>query len=327
MKYTNTGIRLGKSDSFSYPYFMEKTAQTKKNSIEYYQELNEKLEMEKEELEAKLQCYEEQFRLLQKQKFGSSSEKTNSDQLSLFNEVEDTSDSTHEEPTVETITYKRKKQKGQRGQQLENLPTETIEYRLPAEEQVYSCCAGGLHEMSTQVRKELKVIPAQVKVVEHVQHVYSCRHCEQHEIKTPIQIAKMPEPVFPGSLASPSSMAYTMAQKYVEGMPLYRQEKQFERFGVFIPRQTLANWVVYGAHTWLKLIYNEMHANLLELDAIHADETNIQVLSEPGRKATSNSYMWLYRSEHTDVPIILHDYQQTRASKHPRRFLEGIKAT
>lgn len=189
--------------------------------------------MEKEELEAKLQWYEEQFRLLQKQKFGASSEKTDSNQLSLFNEAEDTSDSKQEEPTVETITYKRKKQKGQRDKQLENLPTETVEYRLPAEEQVCSCCAGELHEMSTQVRKELKVIPAQVKVVEHVQYVYSCRHCEQHEIKTPIQTAKMPEPVYPGSLASPSAIALT--QKYVERMPLYRQEKQFERFGIFIP--------------------------------------------------------------------------------------------
>nr|WP_249261019.1 IS66 family transposase [Virgibacillus pantothenticus] len=281
--------------------------------------------MEKEELEAKIKWYEEQFRLSQQRRFGSSSEKTDADQLSLFNEAEATADSTVEEPTVETITYKRKKQKGQRDKQLENLPTETEEYRLPAEERVCSCCAGELHEMSTQVRKELKVIPAQVKVVEHVQYVYSCRHCEQHEIKTPIQTAKMPEPVFPGSLASPSAMAYTMTQKYVEGMPLYRQEKQLERFGVFIPRQTLSNWVMYGATTWLELIYNEMHTKLLGLDAIHADETVVQVLSEPGRSATSNSYMWLYRSGHTDVPIVLYNYQRTRAAKHPRRFLEGFQ--
>lgn len=63
-----------------------------------------------------------------------------------------------------------------------------------------------------------------------------------NELNTPIVTAKLPEPVFPGSLAFPSSMAYTMTQKYVEGMPLYRQEKQLERFGVSIPRQTLANW-------------------------------------------------------------------------------------
>lgn len=68
-----------------------------------------------------------------------------------------------------------------------------------------------------------------------------------------------------------------------------------------------------------------MDAKLLGLDAIHADETVVQVLSEPGRKATSNSYTWLYRSGHTDVPIVLYNYQRTRAAKHPRKFLEGFQ--
>ena len=304
---------------------MEKTAHTSNESIEYFKAQNEKLEMENEALEAKLKWYEEQFRLSQQRRFGSSSEKTDSNQLSFFNEAEETADPTAQEPTVETITYQRKKQCGQREQKLENLPIETMEYRLTDEEQVCSCCGGELHDMSTEVRKELKVIPAQVKVVEHVRHVYSCRHCERHELETPIVTAKMPEPVFPGSLASPSAMAYTMTQKYVEGMPLYRQEKHLERFGVFIPRQTLANWMMYGANTWLELIYNEMHAQLLELDIAHADETTLQVLSEPERSATSKSYMWLYRSGQADVPIVLYDYQQTRAGKHPRRFLEGFQ--
>ncbi|MFD1068296.1 IS66 family transposase, partial [Oceanobacillus locisalsi] len=300
---------------------MEKTTESSQDTIAYYQAQNEKLEMEKEVLEAKLKWYEEQFRLSQKHRFGASSEKTNPDQLSLFNETEDTSDSSSEEPTIETITYKRQKQKGQRDQKLENLPAETVEYRLPDEEQVCSCCDGPLHEMSKDVRKELKVIPAEVKVVEHVRYVYSCRHCEHHEIETPIVNAPMPHSVFPGSLASPSAMAHTMTQKYVEGMPLYRQEKQLERFGVFIPRQTLANWNMYGADTWLSLIYEAMHTHLTQQDVIHADETTVQVLSEPDRPATSKSYMWLYRTGRESNPIILYDYQQTRASKHPRRFL------
>lgn len=303
---------------------MENTTKTPQ-ATEYYKERAEKLQLEKEELEIKVKWYEEQFRLAQQKRFGSSSEKTNPDQLSFFNEAEGTADSKVEEPTVETITYKRKKQRGQRKLMLENLPTETIEYRLSDEEQVCSNCSGGLHEMSTEVRKEIEVIPAQVKVKEHVRHVYSCRHCERHEIETPIKTATMPEPVFPGSMASPSAIAYTMSQKYVEGLPLYRQEKQLERFGVTIPRQTLANWIIYGANTWLKTIYDEMHAQLLDLDALHADETTLQVLSEPERPATSTSYMWLYRSGQADVPIVLYDYQQTRASKHPRRFLEDFQ--
>nr|WP_156958527.1 IS66 family transposase [Virgibacillus sp. SK37] len=288
-------------------------------------ERTETLEMENEALEAKLKWYEEQFRLSQQRQFGSSSERIHPDQLSLFNETEVTADSAVEEPSVETITYKRKKQSGQRDKQLENLPKETIEYRLSDEEQVCSCCQGSLHSMSTEVRRELKVIPAQVKVVEHVRHVYSCRYCERNGIQTPIVTASMPEPVFPGSLASPSAIAYTMNQKYVESMPLYRQEKHWERFGISIPRQTLANWITYGASTWLSLIYEQLHTHLLNQDSLHADETTLQVLSEPERPATSTSYMWLYRTGSEGPPIVLYDYQQTRASKHPRRFLDGFQ--
>jgi hypothetical protein len=74
---------------------------------------------------------------------------------------------------------------------------------------------GALHEMSTEVRQELKIIPAQAKVVKHVRHVYACRHCERHETETPIVTAPMPNPVYPGSLASPSALAYILHQKYV----------------------------------------------------------------------------------------------------------------
>ncbi len=104
---------------------------------------------------------------------------------------------------LKQLHNKRKKSTGQRDQQLENLPKETIEYQLPVEDQVCLCCDGKLHEMSTEVRRELKIIPAEVNVMEHVQKVYSCRHCEQNEINTPIATAPMPKPAFPGSLASP----------------------------------------------------------------------------------------------------------------------------
>lgn len=277
---------------------MKTTTTNSTNTIENLQQRCETLEKQKAELTAKLKWFEEQFRLSKQRQFGSSSEKTNPDQLELplFNEVEVEAEPAAEEPTVETITYKRKKTQGQRDAKLENLSTETIEYRLSEEDKVCSCCGGSIHEMSTEVRRELKVIPAEIKVVEHVRYVYSCRSCERDEIKTPIVTAPMPAPVFPKSLASPSAMAYIMNQKYVESMPLYRQEKQFERLGVSLSRQTLSNWALYGANTWLSLLYDRMHNHLLEQQFLHADETILQVLQEPGRPATSTSYLWLYRS-------------------------------
>lgn len=294
---------------------------------ENLQERCDFLEKQVVELASKVKWYEEQFRLSQQRRFGSSSEKTPSDQLelSLFNEAEVEADAVSEEPVSETVTYRRRKKRGQRETMLEDLPVETVEYRLSADEQVCSCCGGSIHEMSTEVRQEVKVIPAQVKVIKHVRYVYGCRDCERDEIRTPIVTAPMPAPVYPGSLASPSSMAYVMSQKYVEGLPLYRQEKQFERLGFSLSRQTMANWMIYGANQWLSLVYDRMKEHLLLQDILHADETSLQVLREPNRKATSKSYMWLYRTGRNGPPIVLYDYQQTREKEHPRSFLTGFK--
>ena len=174
---------------------------------------------------------------------------------------------------------------------LKDLPVETIEYRLPPEEQVCPNCGGPLHEMSTEVRQELKVIPAQVKIVKHVRYIYSCRRCEREDISTPVVTAKAPSPVIPGSLASPSAVAYIMSSKYVDGLPLYRQEQQWARLGIELSRQTMANWVIYAAEKWLSPLYDRLHQHLLKRDILQADETTLQVLHEDGRPAQAQSYM------------------------------------
>lgn len=304
---------------------MKNTADTTPPTVEELQQQNTKLEQQVAELTAKLTWFEEQFRLSQQKKFGASSERTNPDQLSLFNEAESEADPSINEPTMETITYHRKKQSGQRETMIESLPVEIIEYRLAETEQICSCCGGALHQMSTETRQELKVIPAEVKVVKHVRYVYACRQCERNEIHTPIVTAPMPQSAFPGSLASPSIVAHIMSQKYVESLPLYRQEQQFARLGVTLSRQTLANWMIHGAEKWLRLLYHRMHEYLREQDILHADETTLQVLREPGRSAETTSYLWLYRTGREGPPIILYDYQKTRGGEHPRKFLSGFR--
>ncbi len=304
---------------------------TIKNSAQVIEQLNDKILIQEQqiaELTARIKWYEEQFRISRQKQFGASSEKTPPEQLNLFNEAEDIAqpDNQVQEPDIETITYQRKKkQAGQREDKLRNLPVEVVEYRLPEEEQVCPCCQGALHEMSTQVRQELKVIPAQVVVVKHVQYIYACRQCEKNNISTPIIKAEMPSPILPGSLASPSILAYIIDQKYTVSLPLYRQEQQLSRLGIELSRQTMANWLLAAADQWLKLIYERLHEQLLERDILHADETTLQVLKEPGRSAETKSYMWLYRTGRDGPPIVLYDYQTTRAGKHPAGFLSGFK--
>jgi len=203
---------------------MEKTPETNASAGEEQREQQPEhriaqLQMQVEQLEAKVKWYEEQIRLGKQKQFGSSSERTPPEQLQfdLLNEAEMEADPKREEPTVETITYQRRKAPGQREAKLRDLPVERIEYHLPAEEQVCPCCSGPLHAMSTEVRRELKVIPAEVKVVEHVRHVYSCRRCEREATETPVITAPMPRSVAPGSLASPSALAFTMVQSAPRG--------------------------------------------------------------------------------------------------------------
>lgn len=286
---------------------------------------NELQQQQITELSTKVKWFEEQFRLNQYRLFGRSSEQTQVEQINLFNEAEAETKPEAPEPTIEEITYKRRKKSGHREEMLKDLPVEVIEYHLPESEQTCSCCGGPLHEMSTEIRQEIKIIPAQASVVKHVRHVYGCRHCERNEISTPIKTASMPKSVLPGSLASPTSIAYIMSQKFVEGLPLYRQEEQWERLGVEISRQTMANWMIQSSERWLRPLYERLREQLLQQEILHADETTLQVLREPGRAADTTSYMWLYRTGRDGPPIILFDYQTTRASKHPARFLKEFK--
>jgi hypothetical protein len=108
------------------------------------------------------------------------------------------------------------------------------------------------------------------------------------------------------------------------GMPLYRQEKQFERLGLSLSRQTMARWMIKCVELWLNHLYDRMHYHLVRRDILHADETTLQVLKEPDRKAESTSYMWVYRTGRDGPPIILFEYQPTRAGRHARNFLQGF---
>jgi transposase len=276
-----------------------------------------------EQLEAKVRWFEEQFHLSRHKLYGASSERSTTEQGELFNEAEVIAEAGPVEEAIhQTITYERKKPG--RKPIPKNLPMERIEYRLSEEERVCTCCGNEMHEMSSETRHEVKLIPAQVKIVQHVRFVYGCRNCEKNSIEVPIKTAEAPRPVIEKGLASPSAVAYVMTLKFVEGVPLYRQEQHYARLGIELSRGVLSNWMMKGGE-WLELIRGRMKQKLLEHGFLHADETTLQVLKEPGRAAESQSYMWLYRTGMTGPPIVLFEYQPSRAGEHPRKFLEGFK--
>ena len=284
------------------------------------------LKQEHAELKAKYEWLLEQVRLSRQKLYGRKREMIQNENqqslMELFSELFNESEVVAEE--IE-ISYKRKKYPGQRADKLEGLPVERVDYELPVGERVCEVCGENLHEMSTEVSRKLKVIPAQVVVVEQVRHIYGCRNCENTGTEATIVKAPAPEPVIPRSIASESAIAHVITQKFQFGLPLYRQEQQWKMLGISISRQTMANWVIESAERWLTPIYDRMRIFLLERDIIHADESVLQVLKEPNRPASSNSYMWLFRTGRDGPPIVLFNYQTTRASKHPATFLFGFK--
>lgn len=109
-------------------------------------------------------------------------------------------------------------------------------------------------------------------------------------------------------------------------MPLYRIEQDLGRLGAKISRATLANWVIKNGEAFFTPMYDLFHRKLLSRDFAMADETPVQVLHEPERRAQTRSYMWLFRSGEDDgVPIILYKYSETRAGDTAVDFLDGFQ--
>lgn len=283
---------------------------------------------EYENMQARIDWLTERVRLLTKQKFGPSSEKIIGNELAeqlgmLFNETEWTPDISAK---AEKITVKEYTRRSGNVMDIipEGLPVEKIEHRLSEEERICEECGTVMEEIGHEVRRTLVILPAPVKVREEWFYTYACRKCEKENIRTPMKRAQVPA-VIPGSFASPEAIAHIMTQKFVMYSPLYRQAQELQRNGIRLSRQTMSNWVLRASQDWLKPICDELHRRLVKSKVLHADETTLQVLREPGKTAQSTSYMWLYRtSGDTDKPIVLYEYTTDRKSENAERFLTGF---
>ena len=184
-------------------------------------------------------------------------------------------------------------------------------------------------EIGTEVVNKLKIIPAQTIVEQHVYYTYACKSCAETAddgCETPVVKVPHEKSIIPGSFATAEAISHIMTQKFVMGSPLYRQEQELNRQGISLSRQTMSNWILKASEIYLTPVYEQLHRELLTRDVLHADETTLQVLHEPGKKPQTESYMWLYRTScDTDKPIVMYEYQPGRGAKHPKAFLTGYK--
>ncbi len=308
----------------------QKTVTISEEKYENLKQENESLKAENARLNQQVQWLLEGIKLSRKKLFGASSEKSSdAEQLSfLFNEAEVYEDQAtdQEAETVSVAAHERKRHSGNVKDILpENTPVDVVEHRLPEEERVCEACGTVMEEIGKEVRRTLQIIPAQVRIREDWYYTYACPACKENAENTPVIKTQKEPAVIPGSFASPEAIAQIMTQKFVMGAPLYRQEQELQRMGVRLSRQTMSNWILRAAKEWLKPVYERLHSELVKRSILHADETTLQVLHEPGKSLQSRSYMWLYRtSGDTDRPIVLYEYQPDRKKERPREFLEGF---
>ncbi len=290
----------------------------------------EHLENTIKDLQNQVSNLTEMVLLLRKEKFGSSSEKTPKQvdgQLSLFNEAEIEADSKSEEPVIcRKGSMYHKKPKTSREELLKDLPVEEFPCVLHPDDMFCNQCGTTLKEIGfVKVRDEIEYIPAKVQIIRYMQQACECPACK-HTTKPFIKKAAVPKSVLNHSLASPSSVSYVMYQKYVNSIPLYRQEKDWEQMGIALSRATMANWVIRSSQDHFEPVIRHLQKELLKREVIHCDETPVQVLKEEGKKPQTKSYMWLYRTGNDGkAPIILYDYQPSRSGKNAASYLKDFK--
>lgn len=292
----------------------------------------EQLEAITKELHAsneKMQLLMEQVILGKQNRFGRSSEKMEDTSqicfqevdgtIVFFNEAEAVYDLNEKEPDeLELKSSKQPKRKGKKESDLSGLTVRRIDHYLSEEELEIEFGVNGWKQLPDAISKKYHFIPARVEVEEHHIGVYASK-TDEHMVK-----ADHPKALLHGSLVTPSLGAAIINGKYVNAVPLYRLEQEFQRYGLQITRQNMANWCIRLAEEYLSILYDHLHEELYSYHVIQADETPVLV-NHDGRGAGSKSWMWVYRSGHLyqDRQIVLYEYQQTRNASHPREFLKG----
>ena len=277
----------------------------------------------------------EQIETMTKRLFGRSSEKhmvQSEGQLDFFNEVELEADKHPEEeylyeedPDLDSEKKtKNRKPRTVRREMFKGLMVEEVVLDLPDEEKVCVKCGSPLEMIGQKViRENLKFVPPRLTVVRTIVRTYGCPKCKKE--KAEVVSEKAPDALIPHSYASESVVAHAMYQKFVNAVPLYRQEKDWEQMGALMSRGNLGRWIKICSDEYFAPLYEYFHRLLLNRQFAMADETRIQVLKEPERNPETESYMWLFRSGEDGLPpLILYRYTETRAKSNAKEFLKGF---
>jgi transposase len=268
--------------------------------------------------EAKIQALTFELAQLRRIRFGAKSEALNAEQRDLFQETLEADIAACEAEAEQAVPEAKpvaKRARAGRQPLPDHLPR--IERRHEPESCTCGKCGNDLVMMREDVSEQLDVEPAKFFVVRNIRPQYACRACDT------VSAATIPAAIIDGGLAAPGLLTWVTIGKYADHQPLYRIEQMAAREGVTLSRSTLAEWIgrIGVALTPLAERLAEM---LKQTTILHADETPVAQL-DPGAGKTKRAYLWAYRSNSLSAgpPIVVFDYQPSRAGSHARHFLEG----
>jgi transposase len=264
----------------------------------------------------------EQLKVSNLKRFGQSSE--TSEQLALFDEAdtplpEETEASVESSDKLVSRNKSKSKKRNRRIQLPDNLSVEEIVHDVPEADKTCDC-GHARHRIGEEITDQLKYIPATLVILRHIRPKYGCRACEGG-----IKLAPMPLLLLPKSVATPELVAQTILAKYEDHIPLYRQEKQWARLRIDLPRNSCCAWVMKTAE-YCEPLYELLKEDILASDYMQADETSVLVLKSKDAKKRKKAYMWCYRSHPPNgVSAIYFEYQPTRSGKHAEAFLNDFE--
>ena len=310
---------------------LKDTIKEQSNKIDSLISLLEAANKREEEHIKREKVLQEQIDFLTKKLFGKSSEKRNNDiegQLNLFNEAE--AEQTDPDPSEEefiTVEKHTRKKKSTNEDKFGHLPVEEVLLDVDEDKRFCGECGTALEYIGKEfVRQEIEIIRPSAKIVKYYSATYGCPKCKKEAEVPYIVKGKEGKPHMMYGMASAGTVAWVMYQKYVNSLPLYRQEQDFKRlFGIDISRGTIAKWIINNAEQSFAPMCDYFRRRLIAGMYAMADETPVQVLKEPGRRPQTKSYMWVFRTGEFDKEqIVLFHYSPTRAGDTAKEFLEGF---
>ena len=287
---------------------------------------NAELAHAKSELAKRVEILGEQIAWFRNRFFARSSEalsEKDKRQLRLFDEGESSPQADPGEALVRIPEHARGKAK--RRPLPEALPRDEVVIDIP-EEQKHCLCGAELVRIGEEVSEKLDVIPPQLRVIRTIRPQYACHECEGSgdEQRPAVRIAAMPPALIDKGIASAGLLAYIVTSKFCDSLPLYRQEKQFERIGVELSRRTMADWMIAASEACAPLM-ELLEGHLRSGPLLQLDETTVQVMEEPGRENTTLSYMWVARGGAPEAPVILYHYAPSRGAEVAKEMIGSFE--